>query len=192
MASRSPSGTSLEGACATGARVRHESRLTAMRPTEISRLLTRELATLRDELLAYPDERAIWTVPKGVPNSAGNLALHLTGNLRWFIGAQLGATGYIRDRDAEFSLRDVPRADLIAQVEAARDDVTRTLAVLDPSSLDAQYPLEVGGVRLATGRFLLHIEAHFAYHLGQLDYHRRVVTGLGTSVGALPPSALAD
>jgi hypothetical protein len=163
-----------------------------MRPTEISRLLTRELATLRDELLAYPDERAIWTVPKGVPNSAGNLALHLTGNLRWYIGAQLGATRYVRDRDAEFSRRNVPRAELIAQVEAAADDVTRTLAVLDPSSLDAQYPLEVGGVRLATGRFLLHLEGHFAYHLGQIDYHRRIVTGLGTSVGALPPSALAD
>jgi hypothetical protein len=163
-----------------------------MRPTEISRLLARELATLRDELLAYPDERAIWSVPKGVPNSAGNLALHLTGNLRWFIGAQLGATGYVRDRDAEFSRRDVPRAELIAQVEAAADEVTRALAALDPSALDAQYPLEVGGIRLTTGRFLLHLEGHFAYHLGQLDYHRRVVTGIGTSVGALPLAALAD
>jgi hypothetical protein len=163
-----------------------------MRPTEISRLLARELATLRDELLAYADERAIWALPKGVPNSAGNLALHLTGNLRWFIGTQLGATGYIRDRDAEFSRRDVPRSELLAQVAAAADEVTRTLAAMDPSALDAQYPLEVGGIRVPTGRFLLHLEGHFAYHLGQLDYHRRSVTGNSTSVAALPLSALAD
>ena len=163
-----------------------------MRPTELSRLLARELTTLRDELLAYPDERSIWALPKGVPNSGGNLSLHLTGNLRWFIGAQLGATGYVRDRDAEFARRDVPRAELIAQAEAAKDEVTRTLATLDPAAFDAPYPLEVAGVRLATGRFLMHLEGHFAYHLGQLDYHRRIVTGSSVSVGALPMSALAD
>lgn len=163
-----------------------------MRPTDLSRMLNRELTTLRDELLAYPDEASIWALPKGLPNSAGNLALHLTGNLRWFIGTQLGATGYVRDRDAEFSRRDVPRAELIAEVETAADEVTRTLATLDPSAFDGPYPLEVGGVRLNTGRFLFHLEAHFAYHLGQLDFHRRFVTGNSHSVGALPPSALAD
>jgi hypothetical protein len=146
---------------------------------------------LRDELLAYPDERAIWAQPPGVPNSAGNLALHLAGNLRWFIGAQLGATGYIRDREAEFAKRNVPRAELIAQIEAASDEVTRTLATLDPAQLEGPYPLEVGGLHLLTRRFLLHLEGHFAYHLGQLDYHRRMVTGSTTSVGALslPPLA---
>lgn len=159
---------------------------------DLSRLLARELATLRDELLAYPDERAIWTLPAGLPNSAGTLALHLAGNLRWFIGAQLGATGYVRDRDAEFARHDVPRAELIAGVEAAADEVTRTLASLDAAALEAPYPLEVGGLRLATGRFLLHLEAHFAYHLGQLDYHRRAVTGINTSVGAVSLAALAD
>ena len=163
-----------------------------MQPTDLSRLLARELATLRDELLAYPDEHDIWAKPAGVPNSAGNLAMHLAGNLRWFIGAQFGATGYVRDRDAEFARRDVPRAELIAMVEAAADEVTRTLATLDPSRLDETYPLEVGGLRLPTGRFLLHLEGHFAYHLGQVDYHRRIVTGNAVSVGALPMPALVD
>ena len=163
-----------------------------MRPADLSRLLARELATVRDELLAYPDERAIWTLPPGLPNSAGNLALHLAGNLRWFVGAQLGATGYVRDRDAEFARRNVPRAELIAQVEAAADEVTRTLASLDPATFDAPYPLEVGGLRLQTGRFLMHLEAHFAYHLGQLDYHRRVVTGIPAAVGAVSLAALAE
>jgi hypothetical protein len=162
-----------------------------MHTSDLSCLLVRELSTLRDELLAYPDEREIWARPPGVPNSAGNLALHLTGNLRWFIGAQLGSTGYVRDRDAEFSRRDVPREELIAQIVAATDEVTRTLATLDEKTLDGTYPLEVGGIRLRTGRFLLHLEGHFSYHLGQVDFHRRMVTGHSTSVGALPLPPLA-
>jgi uncharacterized protein DUF664 len=162
-----------------------------MNPADLSCLLARELATLRDELLAYPDERAIWAQPAGLPNCAGTLALHMAGNLRWFIGTQLGAMGYVRDREAEFAKRDVPRAELIAQVEAAADEVTRTLATLDPATLDEVYPLEVGGLRLNTGRFLLHLEGHFAYHLGQVDYHRRIVTGSSASVGALPLPPLA-
>ena len=157
-----------------------------MNPSDLSRLLARELATLRDELLAYPDERAIWAMPPGVPNSAGNLSLHMTGNLRWFIGAQLGNTGYVRDRDAEFSRRDVPRTELIEQIVAAADEVTRTLATVELTAFDTPFPLEVGGLQLLTGRFLMHLEGHFAYHLGQVDYHRRIVTGSSVSVGALP------
>ena len=97
----------------------------------------------------------------------------------------------MRDREAEFAKRNVPRKELIAIVEAASDEVTRTLATLDPAVLDAPFPLEVGGLRLRTGRFLMHLEGHFAYHLGQLDYHRRVVTGSSASVGALPLPPLA-
>lgn len=160
--------------------------------SDLSRLLGRELATLRDELLAYPDDASVWALPTGVPNSAGTLTLHLAGNLRYYVGAQLGATGYVRDRDAEFAQRNVPRDELVQLVERTADEVTRTLAALDPAVLAETYPLEVGGLRLETQRFLFHLEAHFAYHLGQIDYHRRVVTGHSRSVGALPLPALAD
>lgn len=160
--------------------------------SDLSRLLGRELATLRDELLAYPDDASVWALPTGAPNSAGTLTLHLAGNLRYFVGAQLGATGYVRDRDAEFAQRNVPRDELLQLVERTADEVTRTLAALDPAVLAETYPLEVGGLRLETQRFLFHLEAHFAYHLGQIDYHRRVVTGHSRSVGALPLPALAD
>ncbi len=159
---------------------------------DYARFFGRELATVRDELLAYPDETLIWTMPPGVPNSAGTLALHIAGNLRWFIGAQLGGSGYKRDRDAEFSLRDVNRSELIRQVEAAADEVARGLATLEDARLDEPFPLEVGGVRLPTGRFIGHLAVHLAYHLGQMDYHRRIVTGVNKSLGALAPSALAD
>ncbi|MBI3569355.1 MAG: DUF1572 family protein [Gemmatimonadetes bacterium] len=160
--------------------------------SDLNRLLGRELATLRDELLAYPDDASVWALPAGVPNSAGTLTLHLAGNLRFYIGAQLGATGYVRDRDAEFAQRNVPRETLIQLIERAADEVTRTFAALDPATLPATYPVEVGGLRLDTQRFLMHLEAHFAYHLGQIDYHRRIVTGHSRSVGALPLPALAD
>jgi hypothetical protein len=162
-----------------------------MSTADLSRLIRRELASLRDELLAYPDERAMWEVPKGLPNSGGNLALHLVGNLRFFIGAQLGSTGYVRDRDAEFAKRGVPRAEVIAGIEAAADEVTRTLATLDASQLDKPFPVEVGGNRIQTGLFLQHLASHLAYHLGQVDYHRRVVTGSSVSVGAVPVPPLA-
>ncbi len=159
---------------------------------DLNRLFVRELATLRDELLAYPDERMIWALPPGLPNSAGTIALHLVGNLRWFIGAQLGASGYVRDRPAEFSQRDVSRATLIAQIETAADEVTRALATRDDSELAQPYPPEVASIRVSTARWLQHLASHLAYHLGQVDYHRRIVTGNSVSVGALPLALIAD
>jgi len=159
---------------------------------DYARFFGRELATVRDELLAFPDTASIWAVPAGLPNSAGTLSLHIAGNLRWFIGAQLGGSGYVRDRDAEFSTRDMPRDALVRQIEAASDEVTRALATLDDGRLDEPFPLEVGGVRLPTGRFIGHLAVHLAYHLGQMDYHRRIVTGVNKSLGALAPAALAD
>lgn len=158
---------------------------------DVSRLINRELASLRDELLAYPNEADLWQLPKGLPNSAGNLALHLVGNLRFYIGTQLGATGYVRDRDAEFALRGVPRAEIVSSIETAADEVTRTLTTLDPTQLDKPFPVEIGGNRIQTGMFLQHLASHLAYHLGQVDYHRRVVTGNSVSVGAIPIPSIA-
>jgi hypothetical protein len=162
-----------------------------MSTADVSRLINRELASLRDELLAYPDEAAMWQLPGGLPNSAGNLALHLVGNLRFFIGTQLGATGYVRDREAEFAKRNVPRAEIVRSIEVAADEVTRTLATLDPAQLDKPFPVEVGGHRIQTGLFLQHLASHLAYHLGQVDYHRRVVTGNAVSAGAMPLPPIA-
>ena len=163
-----------------------------MSTANISRLINRELVSLRDELLAYPNEADMWQLPKGLPNSAGNLALHLIGNLRFFIGAQLGATGYARDRDAEFAGRGVPRAEIVKSIETTADEVTRTLATLDQAQLEKPFPVEIGGNRIQTGMFLQHLASHLAYHLGQIDYHRRVVTGNPHSVGALPVPAIAS
>jgi uncharacterized damage-inducible protein DinB len=152
---------------------------------ELKGLIARELLALRNGLLAYEDAGQIWDRPPGVNNSSGNLALHLTGNLRHYIGAQLGGTGYVRDREREFTARGIPLAELLEGIDSAIAEVGRTLDGLAEADLDQPYPLEVGGVSIRTGEFLLHLAVHLGYHLGQLDYHRRTVSGSDRSVRAL-------
>jgi hypothetical protein len=161
----------------------------------LRRCLLRDLDSLADEISAYPDDATIWALPAGAPNSAGTLTLHLVGNLRHFVGATLGKSGYVRQREVEFSTRNLPRRDLLALIAAARTEVGDTLAKLDDSALELEYPLRLPfsapeeGRVVPTGRFLVHLASHLAYHLGQVDYHRRLVTGDGKGVGAigLPP-----
>jgi len=159
---------------------------------DLRRILLRDVAAAQREIEAYDREADLWVCPPGIPNSAGTLALHLAGNLQHFIGAQLGGTGYVRNREAEFGSRDVPRAVLLDRLAQAAEAVDRTLAGMSEAQLADPYPLEVGGVRLPTGRFLLHLGTHFAYHLGQLDYHRRVVTGVAAGIGAQSMPELAQ
>ncbi|MEZ4585695.1 MAG: DinB family protein [Gemmatimonadales bacterium] len=152
-------------------------------------VLTREVRTLIRELAAYPDEKQIWATPPGVSNSAGTLALHLAGNLNHFVGGVLGGSGYRRDRDAEFARHDVPRAELERELESVVTMLERVLPTLDQAKLDAPYPAPPGGYSIVTGDFLVHLASHLAYHIGQLDYHRRLITGSATSVG---PQSLGE
>ena len=158
---------------------------------DLSRLLTRELEGLRRSLEAFPDEAAIWRTVPGIGNSAGNLALHMCGNLRHFVGALLGGSGYVRDRDAEFAQRDVPRAKLLAEIDATIADVRKALGGLPAARLDEPFPTPVANVTLPTGRFLMHLSVHLGYHLGQLDYLRRAITGAGATPGMIAPAVLA-
>lgn len=158
----------------------------------IAALLDRDLRTLRREVEAYPDDRALWQQVPGISNVAGTLVLHLAGNVQHYLGARLGGTGYIRNRAAEFALRDVPRAELVRQIEAARAAVKTAMAAIDESELAAEFPEPVGGVRVQTGEYLIHLTTHFAYHLGQIDYHRRVVTGSASPVDAIRPAELSS
>jgi hypothetical protein len=103
---------------------------------DLSRVLVRDLRTLAAELDAYPDDASVWACPPGIHNSAGTLVLHLAGNLRHFVGARLGGTGYVRDRAAEFAARGLSRAELRALVDAAAVEVGAALAGVDPRRLD--------------------------------------------------------
>ena len=158
----------------------------------IGTMLLREMVTLRKEIEAYPSDDSLWKVVPGIANSGGTLALHLAGNLQHFIGAVLGATGYIRDRNAEFSLRGLSRAEVLNLIDQATASLTHTFQSLTDEVLGRQYPERVGKVRLTTGDFLVHLEGHLAYHLGQIDYHRRMTTGGGALSGAMSPGALVS
>lgn len=156
----------------------------------LRRCILRDLDTLADELGAYPDDATVWALPTGAPNSAGTLTLHIAGNLRHFIGATLGGNGYLRDREDEFGRRGTPRVELLALIVEARGEIDEALRALDPTRLDEIFPLAIGETRLPTDRFLVHLAIHLGYHLGQVDYHRRLVTGDGTSVGAMGVAAI--
>lgn len=150
------------------------------------RVLSRELETLRIELRAYADDSQIWMLPPGTVNSAGTLALHLCGNLRHFIGAVLGRTGYVRDREREFAARGLTRAALEEEIDAAREAVVKGLNGLDDEAMAAPYPTEFGGSSLLTAVILARLVAHFGYHLGQIDIHRRLVTGHAVAIEEPP------
>jgi hypothetical protein len=158
----------------------------------IGTMMLREMVTLRKEIEAYPSDESLWKVVPGISNSGGTLALHLAGNLQHFIGAVLGSTGYIRDREAEFSVRGLSRAEVMNLIDQATASLTQTFRSLTDEVLGRRYPERVGKVRLTTGDFLVHLEGHLSYHLGQIDYHRRMTTGSGALSGAMSPGALVS
>jgi hypothetical protein len=138
-------------------------------------LYRRDLDKLITELEAYPTEAALWRVAGEIKNSAGNLTLHLVGNLNLFIGVKLGNSDFVRDRDAEFALRDVPRADLVQKLRQTITMLETTLPTLTSAVLEETYPLEVLGYPMSTQYFLIHLYGHLNYHLGQVNNHRRLV-----------------
>lgn len=162
-----------------------------MRTEHLRAVVTRDLRALARELQAYPDDAAVWRTFPGVANSAGTLALHLAGNIQHYIGGKLGGTGYQRDRPAEFARRDVPRGELLKEIERAIVAAETTLPRLGAEELAADYPETVGGRTIRTDEFLLHLATHLAWHLGQMDYHRRVVTGESGKIGAVAVTELS-
>lgn len=133
------------------------------------------LLQLKNEIESYTDESSIWKKTDSINNPAGNLCLHLTGNLKHFIGATLGNTAYIRNRDAEFSLSDIPRHALIADIDHTIEVVMDALNKLHDDDFFKTFPLEKHGEKVTTHFMLLHLAAHLSYHIGQINYHRRMV-----------------
>lgn len=139
------------------------------------KLFTRDLNRLKAEIEAYSNEQNLWLVEKGISNSAGNLCLHIVGNLKTFIGAEFGNTGYIRQRELEFSLKDVSREELINQVNETIVIVTTALETLNEEDLQRDYSRRVFEDLMTTEYFLVHLCTHLSYHLGQINYHRRLL-----------------
>jgi len=138
-------------------------------------LFTRDLNKLKLEIESYKNETTIWHIEKEIANSAGNLTLHLIGNLNTYIGSEIGKSGYIRNRDLEFSLKNIQRAELILKIEATLKIVEQALDTLTDKQLHSEYPVLVFKEKTTTEFFLVHLATHLAYHLGQINYHRRLL-----------------
>lgn len=160
--------------------------------THLHAILLRDLRGLRREVEAYSDDDAVWALPPGVANACGTLVLHLAGNLRLYAGHVIGGIAYERDRPREFAARGLPRAELLRELDAAIDAVDRALPQATEAVLASEFPLPIGTVRVNTQEFLLHCAAHLAYHLGQVDYHRRITTGSPVTVATMAPAELSS
>lgn len=144
---------------------------------DLQTLFVRDLTAVIRELEAYPDEPSLWRVQGDIINPAGNLALHLIGNLSQFVGDDLGGVPYTRDRPAEFSRRDVPRAELTRGLSRVSSLVSDTLGQLTEEQLAQVHPRlpPAFPVGMTSSAFLLHLYGHLNWHLGQINYHRRIV-----------------
>ncbi len=132
------------------------------------------LEQLCREVEAYPSDEAVWQVVEGISNSSGTLVLHLIGNLNHFIGHGLGNSGYVRDRVAEFNTRGTSRLDLVREIKNVMPIVDKTLlGISDPS---APYPEELFGKTGTISYFTCKLLTHLSYHVGQVNYHRRILT----------------
>ena len=112
-----------------------------MTTQHLSDLFSRDLTKVKEEITSFSSENALWLTAEGINNSAGNLSLHISGNLQHFFGAVLGGTDYVRDRDFEFSGK-VSRQELLDDLEAAEKSVIETLAKIKQEDFEKDFPLK--------------------------------------------------
>lgn len=141
----------------------------------IADLYERDLNKLCDEISQFKKEKDIWKTKGDIKNSAGNLTLHLLGNLNHFIGRTLGHTDYIRKREEEFSIKDVPREKLISDINQLKDVIKNTLPMISEEQMKSEFPMKIGDQVFTTETLLIFLLAHFNYHLGQVNYLRRML-----------------
>lgn len=143
--------------------------------TILANLYEKDLRVLIDEVNQFKNEEDLWRTEGSVKNPAGNLVLHITGGLNHFFGATLAHTGYVRTRDQEFSKKGVKKADLVKGLEEVIAIVSQTLNKLEQRDLEAEYPIIFDGEKKTTMFIVVRMYAHLSYHLGQVNYLRRIL-----------------
>lgn len=138
-------------------------------------LFQRDIQKLYKEIESYQDESQLWKILDGTSNSGGNLALHLIGNLNTYFGKNLGNTCYVRNREAEFTDKNIPKEILLKSIEEVNQIVLKVLENLTDEQMKAIYSENVLGYEMTTEYFLIHLHGHLAYHTGQINYHRRIM-----------------
>ncbi len=146
-----------------------------MKSESFVKIFERDIDKLKSEITLFDSEEDLWIIAGDVKNSAGNLALHLCGNLKHFIGKVLGNSEYVRRREKEFSLKNVPKKEILKNIEEAKSVVLSTLNKLDENSFIKIYPENVFGEEMTTEYFIIHLMTHLNYHLGQINYIRRLM-----------------
>lgn len=159
--------------------------------THLRSILLRDLRALRRELDAYPDDASVWATPAGISNSCGTLVLHLCGNLRTYVGREIGGIPYERDRPKEFATRNAAREALRAELDIAMDVVERATHAITSEMLAREVLLE-GKAYFNAQELLMHIAVHLTYHLGQVDYHRRLTTANPATVATIASTELSS
>ena len=144
-----------------------------MTPQDFKELYTREIDNLHKEISAFTEERKLWTISGEIKNSPGNLCVHLIGNVNHFIGAVIGKNGYVRNRDAEFSAKNISKQKLLEDIASAKTVVEEVLGRVDAGEMQKDFPVELFGKK-STEYMLSFFLAHFTYHLGQINYFRRL------------------
>lgn len=143
--------------------------------SDIRHIILRDLRVVRDEVDITPDGN-LWRTMPGITNSVGTLALHLCGNLRHFIGANLAKDGYMRDRESEFSKRNLSKSELLQVLDDSINAIAAALDKLDPDALDQPMPDPPPQHVGRTVRFfLIQLSCHLSRHTGQLNYLRRML-----------------
>jgi uncharacterized damage-inducible protein DinB len=138
-------------------------------------IFNRDLNRLKSEIELYNNENDVWKINNGITNSAGNLCLHLVGNLNTYIGNVFFKTDYLRNRELEFSLKNIPKSELIQKIEETITVVNDSLDMISEEELKTDFPLLVLEEKMSTEFMLMHFTTHLAYHLGQINYHRRLL-----------------
>jgi hypothetical protein len=138
-------------------------------------IFTRDLQKLKSEIEMYHNEQALWLVDKGISNPGGNLCLHIIGNLNAYIGVGLAGTDYVRKRDLEFSLKNIPRVELLKGIEETILTVENGLDKLSDEQMMNDFPIVIWDKPGGMGFTLIHLATHLNYHLGQVNYHRRLL-----------------
>ena len=135
----------------------------------------RDLHKLIEEINLFKNEDNLWKTKGAVKNSCGNLTLHIIGGLHHFIGATLAHSGYDRDREKEFTAKGVKKEDLIKQLQQLIPMVVNTLSLLTEEEMGADFPIFFDKPEASTSYVLVQLLAHLNYHLGQVNYLRRIV-----------------
>ncbi len=143
--------------------------------TELIELYTRDLKKLRDEIALYEDTENLWKIEHSIKNSGGNLCLHIIGNLKTYIGNGIANIGYVRNREFEFSASNIAREKLYKEIDETIELISNGLKQISEEELQANFPLIKWKEEKSTIFTLLHLHAHLNYHLGQINYHRRLL-----------------